>query len=121
VNAILSDHPSTPAAPKAQVEDAPPVLPKTNEIVATVLPNTEPIAPAPSEADLADLKFAVTRLKISGIIGGVTTRAIVNGEVLRVGDIVDRQRGISIFQIEPEKRIVVFADREGRTVSRGME
>jgi hypothetical protein len=54
-------------------------------------------------------------------VGGVNPRAIIGGQMYRVGDIVDAQRVIRIVKIEADSRSVEFADEENNTLTRTLD
>jgi hypothetical protein len=69
-------------------------------------------APAASSA----FRTAVANLKISGFIGGPSAKALINGRLVHVGDVIDSSLGIT-FAGEQEDQLV-FKDRSGATVVR---
>jgi hypothetical protein len=91
-------------APERAAETPPPV------VRAAVLP----AAAAPSEASLQArselVQGIVDRLHVSGArAAGADSKALVDGHVYRVNDIVDRTVGLRLVKVEPDRLTLVDA------------
>ncbi len=96
----------------------PPAPAKPVAAVPTAKPAEAPqaIGPTPSPVPLIPLldEF-VARLKVSGVMGGARPRAMIDGVLVRPGQMVEPTSGISLETIDTEKRLLHFKDKEGRT------
>lgn len=70
--------------------------------------------PEPTE----EFRNFVTSLKVSGVFQGEPSRALLNGKMYGVGQIVDETLGISFAGVEPESKNLVFKDSDGAVVKR---
>jgi hypothetical protein len=66
----------------------------------------------------AAFRAFVANGKITGVIGGVPPKVLFNGRMMRAGDIVDPQLGITFDSIDPERKLIIFKDKSGATVTR---
>lgn len=76
---------------------------------------------SPDQKRAEQLRVWVVALPLTGIMGGAEPRALIDGGMYRVGDAVDRPRGVVILQIDSEKNTVVFGDGAGSIVRRVLE
>jgi hypothetical protein len=60
----------------------------------------------------------VANVKISGVNQGATPRALINGRMVQLGQIVDEAQGIEFDSVDPHNKTIVFKDRTGAVVSR---
>ena len=51
--------------------------------------------------------------RITGVVSGASPRAIINGRLVRPGDVVDASTGIVFDGLDLERKTVVFRSREG--------
>jgi hypothetical protein len=51
--------------------------------------------------------------RITGVVSGTAPRAIINGRLVRPGDMVDAAQGIIFDGVDAERKLVVFRNREG--------
>jgi hypothetical protein len=74
---------------------------------------------ATAEASPAFRSF-VQNAKISGVVFGVTpARAYINGQLARAGvTVVDNGLGITFDSVDVEKKLLIFKDKSGATVSK---
>jgi hypothetical protein len=86
--------------------------------VAQGVTATVPIQATP-EASAAFRAF-VQNAKIQGVVFGVTpARAQINGQLARAGiTVVDNALGITFDSVDIEKKLLIFKDRTGATVSK---
>ncbi|MBI4626781.1 MAG: DUF4339 domain-containing protein [Verrucomicrobia bacterium] len=73
---------------------------------------------SPNPAQGQGLEAFVMSLKLTGIFGGAEPQASIDGRMYRVGDVVDRARGVYVLRVDPDKLSVVFGDREGKIFER---
>lgn len=84
---------------------------------------TDVAANAAAEASIAirSARVLVGKLKFTGIVGGSSPRALIDGRAYRVGDVVDVELGVKIARIDPAKRFVEFTDSSGTSMIRTLE
>jgi len=70
-----------------------------------------------SEASPAFRAF-VANIKVSGVFQGTPARALVDGRMVRQGEMVDPVIGVSFDSIDADKKLLIFKDRTGATVVR---
>lgn len=100
------------AAPEKKPSPFPP-LPPPPQPFATVndakpVP-TAPVNPVASPAFRAWTDDA----RVTGVVSGVSPRAIINGRLVRPGDVVDAAGGIVFDGLDIERKILVFRNQEG--------
>ena len=66
----------------------------------------------------AAFKAFVANGKYNGVIGGDPPKILFNGRTMRAGDIVDPQLGITFDSIDPDRKLIIFKDKSGATVTR---
>jgi hypothetical protein len=78
--------------------------------------------PAPAEVQRpepsANFKAYVVNLKVNGVFQGENARAMLNGKMYRLGEVVDPKLGIVFLRLEPEDKRIVFEDSKGAIMSR---
>ena len=72
---------------------------------------------AAAEANAAFRSF-VANAKISGVFQGTPSRVVINGRLIREGEVVDPPLGIIFNGIDANRHQLVFKDKSGATVSR---
>jgi hypothetical protein len=60
----------------------------------------------------------VANAKVSGVFQGSPSRALVNGRMAREGETVDSGLGIVFDGVDAERKLLIFKDKSGATVSR---
>jgi hypothetical protein len=114
VNEVLAT-PSAPTAPAPTpgaaepAAETPPAAPPEPAVAPAELPRPEP---SPT------FKAYVVNLKINGVFQGENARAMLNGKMYRLGEIVDEKLGIVFLRLEPENKRIVFEDAKGAIMSR---
>ena len=90
--------------------------PATTESVAASASATpaEPVVLPPS----ADFQSWVTQVRISGVRGGADPRVVINGRLVRRGEVVDSRLGIIFAGVDASDKIILFQDEAGATVGR---
>lgn len=104
LNSTVSAPPPTATVVPAPVEMKP-------------VPAPEPVAAARPEPS-ANFKAFVVNLKINGVFQGENSRAMLNGKMYRLGEVVDAKLGIVFLRLEPEGKRIVFEDSKGAIMSR---
>ncbi|PAW74324.1 MAG: hypothetical protein B9S26_01250 [Opitutia bacterium Tous-C4FEB] len=66
----------------------------------------------------AGFRYIVTDAKVTGVYQGSPPRALINGRLIRVGQMLDEGLAISFAGIDAENRILNFVDRSGARVSK---
>lgn len=72
---------------------------------------------ASKEASAA-FRYIVTDAKVTGVYQGSPPRALINGRLIRVGQMLDEGLAISFEGIDAENRTLNFVDRSGARVSK---
>ena len=76
-------------------------------------------AAPPVAADSRDPSArTVAELKLVGIMAGDEPKAVIDGRLYRIGDLVDSASGLRIAWIDPQKNTVSFVDAKGRVIAR---
>lgn len=119
--ADLANRPAAtaPAAGNAN-KSAPASAPKSVAAASLLAPGvsaTNSEVEAVPDANAA-FKAFVANGKITGVIGGVPPKVLFNGRMMRAGDIVDPQLGITFDNIDPDRKLIIFKDKSGATVTR---
>ena len=60
----------------------------------------------------------VANAKITGVIGGIPAKIILNGRLARSGDLVDSALGVTFDSIDAERKLLVFKEASGAIVTR---
>ena len=76
---------------------------------------------SPNRSQGEQLRAFAISLPLTGIIGGPEPRALIDGRMFRVGDMIARPRGVVILQIDLDKKSVAFGDAAGSIVQRVLE
>lgn len=100
---------------EAVVVNNPPSLPAP--AVPTSLPK---ISEAIPQVPLASLAFRawVDSAKITSVLEGASSRAIINGRLARSNEAVDLPLGIMLDHVDTSRRQIIFRDRSGATVGK---
>jgi len=113
ISEITDDDPSTakaaakaPAAPVTTSSNIAPGVSATNDNITAM-----------SEASPPFRSF-VANAKITGVFQGTPPRIMLNGRLVRGGESVDSNLAISFDSVDTEKKLLVFKDKTGATVSR---
>jgi hypothetical protein len=130
VNEVLDNAPSGSAAAKPGIPTAASkVTVATNpaQPTETVASDSVVEAPAglvakvpePPPEPSASFRTLVVNMKVSGVFQGNPGRALLNGRMLHTGESVDSRLNVILFDINSEKKLLVFKDtRTGATMSR---
>jgi len=71
-----------------------------------------------TSAASADFRAFVANANIGGVFQGTPSRALINGRIIREGQVVDDTLGISFERIDADKKVIYFKDATGAEVSR---
>lgn len=63
--------------------------------------------------------YSIVKLNVSGITQGKPARALINHRLAHEGDEINRQLGIVFAELDPVRKLLVFRDQSGATVTRG--
>jgi len=66
----------------------------------------------------AEFRSFVANAKVSGVFQGTPARAMINGRLVRAGELIDAGLGIRFEGVDPEKRHLIFKDKAGALVAR---
>jgi hypothetical protein len=69
-------------------------------------------------AEATALRAWVDDVRITGVLSGSSPRAIINGRLVRPGDVVDASAGIVFDGVDLERKLVVFRNRVGMFASK---
>jgi hypothetical protein len=105
----------TPAAKSAAKAPAPPVA--TSSTIAPGISATNGDITAAAEASPA-FRLFVANAKINGVFPTATPpRIMLNGRLVRGGDMVESTLAITFDSVDAEKKLLIFKDKSGATVS----
>lgn len=75
----------------------------------------------PQQIRRREFETFVMALKLTGVFGGSEPRASIDGRNYRVGDVVDRPRGVVILRVDAVRLSVVFGDKEENYLERFLQ
>jgi hypothetical protein len=115
VESVLADTPAPDAAkPPATSSAAPqPASPPPAVAAAPVVTAPEPTVP-PSDA----FRQFVVNMRVNGVFQGESARAMLNGKMYHLGDVVDAKLSILFFKIDVDHNQLIFRDADGATMTR---
>jgi predicted component of type VI protein secretion system len=109
----------SPVKPAAAAKPAPNTTPASTTIAPGISATTSDVTAA-SEASPAFRSF-VANAKIAGVFQGDPPKPaaiMLNGRLARAGEVVDPGLGVTFDSVEPEKKLIIFKDKAGATVTR---
>lgn len=74
-----------------------------------VLASDDPKAP---QASSEFMEFATT-LKVKGVLQGNPAKAMLNGRLVRVGDVISPELGVTLAGVDSVKKFLLFRDKTG--------
>jgi hypothetical protein len=84
-----------------------------------VAPGLTASAPIEPGADAgAEFRLLVANLKIKGVFLGDPPRAVINGRLMRAGERVDSELGVTFEGLDADRSRLIFKDRTGATIQR---
>jgi hypothetical protein len=110
------------AAAAAAAQQEPTPTPATEAVMANaslskdVKVNSTRLEAAPAAS--AAFRTFVAGAEIGGVFQGTPARALINGTIVREGQVVDNQLGITFDRIDADKKIIYFKDPSGAEVSK---
>jgi hypothetical protein len=109
---------TAPAAPGTGAAKAPlkPVVTASGSIAPGVSGTVSDVE-AVQEATPAFRTF-VANAKITGVIGGTPPKVLLNGRMMRAGEVVDSALGVTFETIDADRKLLVFKDKTGAIVTR---
>ena len=103
--------PPTSCSPPATIS----VLEKS-QLATDVKVNNTRLDAAPAAS--ADFRAFVANASIGGVFQGTPARALVNGVIVREGQVVSGALGIAFERIDAFKKVIYFKDSTGAEVSK---
>jgi hypothetical protein len=101
--------------PDAAATSAP--VPGSGSLIAPgVTATTNDVVAAPKAS--AAFKRFVADARITGVFQGTPPRALINGRMIRAGEVVDQTLGVVFDSIDAEKKTITFKDRTGIPATR---
>jgi hypothetical protein len=71
-----------------------------------------------TSAASADFRAFVANADVGGVFQGTPSRALINGRIIREGQVIDDTLGISFERIDAANKVIYFKDATGAEVSR---
>ncbi len=106
-----------PAAPRPAIVTAPaPDSPDQMQLAGDIL--IAQASPAGSPRASAAFFYWVVKLNVGGVTQGKPARVLINNRLIYEGDEVNRTLGIVFAELDPEKKLLIFRDQAGATVTR---
>jgi hypothetical protein len=112
--ALAGDDAATPTPTPTQVASES-VMAQTN-VTADVKVDTTHLDAAPAAS--AAFRTFVANASIGGVFQGEHSRALINGSIVREGQVVDSTLGISFEKVDADKKTIFFKDSTGAEVSK---
>lgn len=94
----------------APVVAAVPASPAANEPAVASAPVAEVVAPAAPAHASPEFANYVSSLRVSGVSLGASPRALINGRMVHVGDLIDPALGVRLVAVDGAARNLVFED-----------
>lgn len=111
------------AKAEAAAQDAPTPTPATESVMAQsplatdVTVNNTHLDAAPAASP--GFRAFVASASIGGVFQGKPSRALINGTIVREGQVVESVLGVTFDRIDSDKKIIYFKDSTGAEVSKG--
>jgi len=104
-------------SPPPDAVAAPVLVPGSGSVIAPgVTAVTNDVMAAP-KASAAFRRF-VADAHITGVFQGTPPRALINGRMIRAGELIDQALGVVFDSIDAEQKTITFKDRAGVPVTR---
>ncbi len=113
--AALQDVPAATAAPTPTPELSQSVMAEA-PLSADVRVNSTKIEAVPTAS--AQFRTFVADASIGGVFQGTPSRALINGSIVREGQVVSNALGITFDRIDAVKKVIYFKDETGAQVSK---
>jgi cytoskeletal protein RodZ len=122
VDAVVAgeDLPDRPARKAPSVAaNKPPAGSSAVSTMTPVAPGLAASAAIEAEAEAgAEFRLLVANLKIRGVFLGEPPRAVINGRLMRVGERIDSDLGVTFEGLDVNRQRLIFKDRTGATIQR---
>jgi len=92
-------------------------VPGSGSLIAPGITATTNDVTAAPKASAAFKRF-VADARITGVFQGTPPRALINGRMIRAGEVVDQALGVVFDSIDAENKTITFKDRAGIPVTR---
>ena len=97
------------------VIEAQPVEAKPVEVPRPALPVPGGVLPPSPGSDLRRFQEAVDLLKVEGVVGGATPRALIDGRFVKRGEIIHRALGLRFSGVDAEAHMLLFTNADNVT------
>jgi hypothetical protein len=87
-----------------------------SQLTSDVKVNSTRIEAAPAAS--AEFRTFVASASIGGVFQGTPSRALINGVIVREGQVVSGALGIAFERIDADKKVIFFKDSTGAEVSK---
>jgi len=111
--AVVKSAATPPAAERIEIAPLPPP-PSLGPITISTTANPVPAVPVVSP----QFRAWVESVRVTGVITGASPKAIINGRLVRPGDMIDATEAIMLDTINAEQKLLVFRNRSGATLSK---
>jgi hypothetical protein len=117
VDAIASgqEPPAPTPVPTPDGQATKSVMAQSN-ISSDVKVNNTPIDTSPAASTAFQL--FVANANIGGVFQGTPARALINGRIIKAGQVVDNELAIIFARIDADKKVIFFKDASGAEVSK---
>ena len=104
-------------SPPPDTAATPAPVPGAGSVIAPgITATTSNVVEAPRAS--AAFKRFVADARITGVFQGTPPRALINGRMIRAGEVVDPASGVVFDSIDAEKKTITFKDRAGIPATR---
>lgn len=113
-NAVVNAEPAVTPAATAPIRATRPAPQTASTELAPGVSATSQVDAQP-EASAAFRTF-VTNIRVSGVVGGASPKALINGRLVRAGEVVEPNLGVTFDGVKGNQ--LIFKDRSGATAQR---
>lgn len=92
-----------------------PLPPPPSAVMAAAVAKQVPVRAVMTPA----FRAWIDEARITGVVSGASPRVIINGRLMRPGDMVDASAGIVFDSLDPERKRVMFRDGTGMLAGKG--
>lgn len=112
---VAGDERPAPSPIPARSGKAP--APTTTTAAREIAPGVSATAQIQGAPDASPaFRTYVANLRVSGVVGGASAKALINGRLVRAGEVIEGGLGVEFTGVEGKQ--LVFKDRSGATVMR---
>ena len=106
--------PAPTAAPVVVAQPVPTPVPQPVAVAPARAAETAPVAAAPAESRAERIQAYIDALQVTGArAAGSESKALVNGHVFRLNDVLDKTLGLRLKQVDADH--LTFVDAAGDT------